>query len=299
MPLCYNVTMNFGGIFYAIGAMLGWGVGDFTIERATIKAGAIPSLFYITAAAGIVLFPFAWPHLGAIFLNQTHLLLLIIAGIATFTGAAMQFIAFETGKLSVIEPILGLELPITIGLAIVFGGEHFSWLQGLLTLVFFLGLVLAITRHHLQLHYHKRMFERGVILSLGAAILYGLQNFTVGNGSQQISPLATIWFVHTFTALLCLCYFAFFPQTNMMRRLKRHWKLVTAMVILDNTAWILYSLAVVTIPISLAITIGESYIILTVLLGLFVNRDKVKRHQILGIAMGCISVIILSYLHPG
>jgi len=267
--------MNFSGIFEAIGAMVSWGFGDFTIERSTMKVGAMASLFYITGLAGIVLFPYARPYFGAIFLDHANLALLLVAGLATFGGATLQFVAFEKGKLSIIEPIMGLELPMTIALAVAFGGENLSMLQVLLTAVFFIGLILAITRHHLQLHYHKRMFEHGVILSFGAAILYGLENFTVGHGSQVIAPLATLWFVSAFTALLCLVFFIFFPRPNMMRQLKRHWKLV------------------------LAITIGESYIILTVLLGLFANHDKVKRHQIIGVAMGCAAVIALSYLHPG
>lgn len=287
------------GILNAIGAMLGWGFGDFTIERSTLKVGALPSLFYITAAAAIVLFPFAWPHLPTIFGNTSFLLLLIIAGVAGFSGSMLQFVAFEKGKLSVIEPILGLELPITIGLALAFGNESFTPLQALMTAVFFIGLVLTVTKHHLQLHYHKRLFERGVVLSLGAALIYGLENFTVGLSSQEVSPLATIWFIHTLIAVLCLVFFIMSPKPNVVRRLKRHWKLVTIMVVFDNLAWIAYTFAVIKIPISLAITIGESYIIISVILGLLANRDKVKAHQMVGMALACIGVIVLSYLHPG
>lgn len=279
--------------------MLGWGFGDFTIERSTLKVGALPSLFYITAAAAIVLFPFAWPHLPTIFGNTSFLLLLIIAGVAGFSGSMLQFVAFEKGKLSVIEPILGLELPITIGLALAFGNESFTPLQALMTAVFFIGLVLTVTKHHLQLHYHKRLFERGVVLSLGAALIYGLENFTVGLSSQEVSPLATIWFIHTLIAVLCLVFFIMSPKPNVVRRLKRHWKLVTIMVVFDNLAWIAYTFAVIKIPISLAITIGESYIIISVILGLLANRDKVKAHQMVGMALACIGVIVLSYLHPG
>lgn len=289
----------FSGIAYAIGAMLGWGVGDFAIERSTLRVGAIPSLFYISVFSTIVLFPLAWPYLGIIFSHSHYFWLLALAGVATFVGSTLQFIAFEKGKLSVIEPILGLELPITIGFAIAFGNEIFTWLQAFLTFIFFVGLILVVTKHHLQLHYHKRMFESGVVLSLVAALLYGLQNFTIGSGSQQISPWATLWFIHTLTAVGCLVFLVFFPKRHMAISLKQHWPIVTLMVFLDSAAWVAYSLAVTKIPISLAITIGESYIILTVLLGLILNRDKVKFHQIIGMAIACFAVIVLSSLHPG
>jgi drug/metabolite transporter (DMT)-like permease len=289
----------FSGIAYAIGSMLGWGFGDFTIERTTIKIGALPSLFFITALGSVVLFPFAYPDLHLIFANINHLIILLIASLAAFAGSMMQFVAFERGKLSVIEPILGLELLVTIGLSISFGNEGFGVWQAILTGLFFAGLVLAITRHRIQLHYHKRMFERGVILSLGAAILYGLENFTIGRASQEITPLATIWFAHTVITILCLIFFYFFPSQRFVRKLKQNWKIISVMAIIDNLAWIFYAFAVRTIPISLAITIGESYIVLTVLLGLFANHDKIKRHQLVGIVLACVTVIVLARLHPG
>src|SRR4051812_37594616 len=99
MPLCYNIAMNFSGILNAIGAMVSWGFGDFSIERATIKVGALPSLFYITGLAAVILYPSAHPYLGIIFHNPAYLALLLVAGLATFGGATLQFVAFETGKL--------------------------------------------------------------------------------------------------------------------------------------------------------------------------------------------------------
>jgi drug/metabolite transporter (DMT)-like permease len=60
-------------------------------------------------------------------------------------------------------------------------------------------------------------------------------------------------------------------------------------------AWVSFAKATTFIPIAIATTISESYIALAVLLGLFVNREKLRTHQILGITLATFGVIILAY----
>ncbi|MDI6821128.1 MAG: EamA family transporter [Patescibacteria group bacterium] len=50
------------------------------------------------------------------------------------------------------------------------------------------------------------------------------------------------------------------------------------------------------LAISIATTISESYIALTVLLGVFINKEKLQRHQIFGIIIAIASVLIISYI---
>ncbi|MDI6821251.1 MAG: hypothetical protein QMD65_03755 [Patescibacteria group bacterium] len=51
------------------------------------------------------------------------------------------------------------------------------------------------------------------------------------------------------------------------------------------------------LAISIATTISENYIALTVLLGVFINKEKLQRHQFFGIAIAIISVLVLSYIN--
>lgn len=50
-------------------------------------------------------------------------------------------------------------------------------------------------------------------------------------------------------------------------------------------------------PISVATTISGGYVALAVLLGIFVSREKVKPHQMFGIALVSVGVIVLSYFY--
>jgi uncharacterized membrane protein len=71
---------------------------------------------------------------------------------------------------------------------------------------------------------------------------------------------------------------------------------VLAEVFFDNAAWIAYAFAVVYIPISVAITISESYIILAVILGLIINREKLKHHQYFGVVLAIAGVLVLAWM---
>lgn len=68
--------------------------------------------------------------------------------------------------------------------------------------------------------------------------------------------------------------------------------------ILDNTAWVAFAFATIFIPISIATTISESYIALAVFLGIFINREKLRPHQMIGVVLALVGVIALSALTP-
>lgn len=65
---------------------------------------------------------------------------------------------------------------------------------------------------------------------------------------------------------------------------------------LDNAAWLSFAVATTYISIAVAMTISETYMALTVLLGMFVNHERLRGHQIAGVLLATIGVIILSYI---
>ena len=74
--------------------------------------------------------------------SLSNLLVLLLLGIITFLAAVLDFQALMVGKLSVIEIIFEIELPITIVLAFIFFKETFSLIQILLMILIFLGVIL-------------------------------------------------------------------------------------------------------------------------------------------------------------
>lgn len=281
------------GITFALGALLFWTFGDFFIQKGTREVGDWKTLFFIGLAGVVVLFPFIRGEL--LLLSPSHISLLTFAGIVIFFAALFDFEALRRGKLAVIEPVLGIELPVTVGLSTLIYGEALTPLQLTLTLITFVGIVLAVTINHKHLNYHKRIFEKGVVLAGVGAITMGLVNFLVGVSSQQTSALMAIWFTNAVFMLLCLIYLAAKGEVpHLLRDIKRHARTIISVSVLDNAAWISFAFATTLIPISIATTVSEAYIAFVVLLGLLMNRERVKRHQLIGIALAILGVILLS-----
>jgi len=282
------------GIFFAFIALVSWGFGDFFIQKTTRVLGSWKALFFIGIVGLVGLFPFVKNDITS--LTGANLSLLFLLGMIVVIAALFDFEALRQGKIAIVEPIIGLELPITVGLSLALVNESLSLLQFFLIGVVFIGIVLAITTHHTQLHYHKRLFEKGAILAGIGAIGMALTNFLVGVSSQNISPLMSIWFAHSLLAIVCGIYILYRGEIgNLISNFKNYPKLIMSQSILDNMAWVAYAKATTYIPIAIATTISESYIALAVLLGLFVNREKLKKHQTIGVALAIVGVVTLSY----
>lgn len=287
------------GILFALGALVCWAFGDFYIQRTSRRIGIWKSLFFIALIGALGLYPFIAGDLAATLSNPGQLLIMTLASVVMFFAALFDFEALKEGKFAIIEPILGIELPLTVALSMVLLQERLSLQQALLIAVVFIGLVLAVTIHTKHLRYHKRILEKGVILAGLGAIGMGLTNFLAGVASQEVSPLMAYWFICVETVIFCCVYLVSTKQiATLVPDFKKYTRLILSEGILDNLAWVFYMYAVLYIPISIAITISESYIALGVILGLFVNKEKIKQHQKLGVVLAVIGVILLASITP-
>lgn len=281
------------GVLCAFIALVGWGLGDFFIQRGMRLVGFYQTLFIITAASTPVLFPFIYHDL--IHLSAGNIYALFALSIIIFLYAKVLFAAFDEGKISVVEAVIGIELPLTVALGVFLGGEHMTPLQFMLFLIISSGLLLAVTTHFGAIRRRTRIFEKGVALALLGAVLSALTNFYVGTNAQEISPLITIWFSHAVIAVMCFVAMVYRRELHTLpRNIKKHPLPLLSLCLFDNAAWIGFAFATTLIPISLAVTISESYIALAALLGYFINREKLRAHQFLGASIAIIGVIVLA-----
>ncbi|MDO8470303.1 MAG: DMT family transporter [bacterium] len=288
------------GIVFALLALLSWAIGDFLIQRTVRAVGDLRTLLWIDGIGAIILLPFVVRDLPTSFHSSAGLALATAAGVVIFFTALMEFEALRRGKISVIEPIMSIELLVTVALAVALWGERLSPLQLLLVGATFIGILLAVTVHHTHLRFHKRIFERGVALAAGGAITMGVVNFLVGASSQNVSPLFVIWWSNVVTLVLAAGYLAIRDGFGALAAdIRSHGKLILGVSVVDNAAWVFFASAAALIPIGIASAVSESYVALAVLLGLFLNREQIRWHQGVGIAVTVGSVILLSALTGG
>lgn len=281
------------GILFALSALVCWGVGDFLIQRSARKFGDGIALFFITALGAIALLPLVWSDIPSIFSMSRDALILWGTSLILLAAALLDFEALRIGKISVVEPIYSFEIAVTAVLGAIFINESLTTHQILATAVLIFGIFLV----SMQRLKHSGIFslERGVLLAIGATALMGAVNFMFGVGGRETNPLIINWFTSTFIAVVMAGYLTFAGEWHHIRRQWRGNKpLIFSVGLIDNLAWIFYTYSTLTIPIAIATAISESYIVLASLLGLWLNRERLRRHQMVGLLITVLAAIALA-----
>lgn len=282
------------GIILTFVAIIGWGFGDFLIQKSARKIGDWETLFIITFFGAVVLLPFIYKDIPNLFSSESAgLWILFLAALILFFAALLDFEALKRGKLDVVEPIWSLEIPISALLAFFILKESLSISQIGLIISLIIGLVLVSLRSK---PFSKKIFvEKGVFLAIVAAILMGVANFFVGWGARVSDALMVNWFMNVFIMVFSFIFIIFEGDfQNLVRHIKRNKKLCLAMSVLDNSAWIAFASAMALTPIAVVVALSDSYIIIAVLLGFFVNKETLHNHQKLGLGIAIISAIVLA-----
>lgn len=281
------------GILFAFGAMLCWAFGDFFIQKCCRKIGDIESLAYIGILGSIVLIPLAIKNLSSFF-SLPNLMLLILLGVITFIAAIFDFEALKKGKISIVDVIIELELPVTIILAFVFFRETLSLIQFIVISFVFIGIILIATK---SFSHWKTRLERGALLALIAAIGMGGINFLTAASSRAISPIMAIWFPWViFTAL---CFVVLIKRGDFGKFIKNGAKfkwIVLAMAIFDTAAWLFYAYAIIDSEIAITTAITESYPAIAMFLGIWLNKEKINWHQYLGAFLALGASFVLAFV---
>lgn len=281
------------GVLYAIGALVCWGVGDFLIQRSARKFGDGIALFYICAIGTIGMLPFVWSDIPSMLTVSRTGIILWGASLVILAAALLDFEALRVGKISVIEPIYSFEIAVTAALGTAFLNEMLTVQQTIYIAVLIVGIFL-VSLQRLKLSGMFRI-ERGVFLAFGSTLLMGSANFLFGVGARETSPLIINWFTSAFITVVMALYLTAFGEWHHIRR---QWAtnkpLILSVGFLDEMAWVFYAYSMISIPVAIATGISEAYIVLASLLGLWLNRERLYRHQFVGLIIAVIGVVLLA-----
>jgi bacterial/archaeal transporter family protein len=280
------------GIFLAFGALICWAVGDFLIQRSTRKVGNVETLAVIGIVGSIILIPFVIKDFYLLF-DTYNIVFLSLLGTLTFVTAILQFQGLKEGKLSIIDVLMEIELPVTVILSFIFLRESLSSIQLFLIVVGLIGMILIATK---SFHHYLQRLERGAWLALASAVVMGAVNFMTGSGSKSISPLLAIWFPWVVFSILCLVVIAKRKSWKEFgHNIKSYTYLLLIMGLVDTAAWIFYAFATQNDAISIITAITECYPALAMFLGLWLNKESIRWHQYLGAFLalgGCIALAL-------
>jgi len=282
-------------VILALVAMLFWGVGDFFIQRNVRKIGNLESLAYIGIIGSIMLFPFVYNELGLL-LTIENLALLSLLGVLVFISALFNFEALKKGKLSVIDVILELELPIVVLLSFIFLKETLTLIQALIIGLLFIGIVfVAVERFSFKGLFKK--LEKGAIIAVIGAVGLGLIDFLTATSSRTISPVLAVWMPWLMVSIISLVFIFKRERVKVFVehgiRLK-YWILI--MGVLDILAWLAYAHAMEISNVAVITAITEAYPAVALFLGVWMNKERIKKHQYIGAGIALGASFLLAFV---
>lgn len=287
------------GIALAFVAMLCWGFGDFLIQKSARKVGDWETLFIISIFGMVVLAPFsARSTVGLISDGGTALVVLIGASVVLLIAALLQFESLRKGKIAVVEPTGSLEIPSAAFLAFVILGERMTASQSVWILVLLVSLVLVGLRG--KKLSASILFEKGLLLAICASIMMGGANFMFGWAGRVSDPVMVNFFTDTFLTFATGAYLLYKGRfAQVFFDIRHGYKNLLPMAISDKVAWLAFALAMTLAPIGIATALSQSYVIVAVLLGLVVGKERLHAHQKVGLVGALIAAIALAMTVAG
>ncbi len=282
------------GIALAFVAMLAWGFGDFGIQRSARRVGDWETLFVITLFGTVVLLPFVWKDLPALVSGITpSTSILIVAGVVLTVAALLHFEGFKRGKISVLEPLISFEIPSASILAFFVLGDHVSAVQAIVIVLLVACLFMVSFRERRLTK--KYFLEKGVAFLICGAAFMGVSDFLLGWGSRIVDPITANFILNVTMVVISGCIILFTGKSfRLIRDIRNNPVLLLMTSIGDNIGWVAYAVAMTLVPIAVATGLSESSIVVAVLLGLFVNKEKLQRHQKVGLVGAIVAAIVLA-----
>ena len=286
------------GVLAAVGALFGWGVADFLLQKVSRENDTFRMMFCNSIIGLCITLPLAWSHLDTV--PQIGQDIWLIGGICLgiFINVFFSIEALRSGKLAVISPVFSLELPFTVLLTVLIAHEFPSAMQFLLIALIFAGFFLLTFRGVPKFGKSIRIkLERGVMAALVGVIGLSFYNLTIGLASRLLHPTVTSFTISVFMLALSsviLISRKQFRFPDVFEPLRRQPLYVIATSLLYTGAGLSFAYATTMLPISVATGISEGYVALSVVLGLTFNREKLKPVQFAGILCVLAGIVALA-----
>jgi len=220
--------------------------------------------------------------------------IVLLIGIVNVTAYLMFYRGFEKGKLSVISPIAGTAGAVTVVLGLALLGEMLSPVQGAGVLLALVGIPLVSIDFREIRGKALASLAAGVPEALFAMFGWGVMWFLVAFVEAWAGWLFVILAMRFVTVTCAGAYSGMKGGVALGKRGKGLWGVIAAAGILDAMGFASLGFAMTTEFASIVAPISSSYPAVTVILALFLLRERLSKTQLLGIILVLVGVVALS-----
>lgn len=270
----------------ALAASVSWGLADYL---GGVKSRIVPllTLIAISQLSGLALMSViavstgSYPDARIAFYGG-------LAGVAGVTAVGAFYRGMAVGQISIIAPVsaTGVIIPLVYALA---GGERPGSIALTGIALALVGVVLASAEREPG---ENPSIAAGVPLGLAAALGFGLFFLLIAEASEGHHAIAATLVLRLASAPLILLVIVAARQRPSVPSRNLHWLILVGL--LDSGANTLFALATDRGLLSLVSVLGSLYPLTTVLLAQAFLRERISRHQKLGIVAALAGVALIS-----
>jgi len=275
------------GVFLALASMIFWGIGDLLTKLSLNRESKWIVLFASQLSGAFILIAIAFFAGGFEYLLPIGILYLIILGILNFFGVATFYKSMHENGISLTSPIVNAWAVVTIFLGITLYGESLSLIQVMGAAIVIGGIVLITFKRGT-----RASFDQSFLFALASMLFFGIFSFLVK------IPVLLFGAITVAISIKLLSAISAVPIPEVRRKIfgieNSLLLLLFALGLFDSFGFLTYNYAISISPVSLVAPIVAASPAISVLLGVFVLREKVSNQQKMGILITLGGLIIIS-----
>ncbi len=264
-----------------------WGIGNVLVKKGFQKLS--PWQTYVLDSFYIAL-PL-WLIYGVINYQQIKppTLISIISAVFITIVYAVFYYTINQGQIGLTSPIIATYPVFTLVLAYLFLGERLNLVSLTGIILASLGIILISLPKKLK----KVKLDNWVYLSLSVAIGYGVGGYLSKLAVNETGNTTYLVLLAVFQVVVVLIWRRLFTKESFPKLQLKESGYSFIGIVLFNIGNIAYYVALEKGLASIVIPLSNTYITVTVILSLLWLKEKIDRHQLIGIFCVVIGVILV------
>jgi uncharacterized membrane protein len=278
--------------FLALVAAGEWGVSGFLSKLSAERNGPTPTLV-AAQLTGAALVGVASLAMGEAFWDPAVVLPIIALGWLNVTGFWALYRALKEGQLAVVEPLVSTSPALTVLLAVVILQEALSVEGWLAVAGVMAGILLIALRPSGPSLGLQGLLAPGTAWALWTFFTLGTVTFLLKIAVPAAGPIFTIFLIRI-GALMILGFLGAAGRLQFPRLGRSRTALLPVAVgVLDTSGFILFNMAILRGSLTVATVLSSLYVVVALVLAWSFLGERLKPHQMVGIAVAVAATVFL------
>jgi len=281
------------GIVLGLTAALSWGLADYFAALASRQTGALRVVlgFHLTAMVLLtILLVASGGRLSEV--SGEDVAWFVFLGALGCLSYIAFYEALAIGPISIVSPIVSAYAAVTVGCAVLIGGERLAAGETAAIVVVMLGVVFA-SSDLAQMRAVERIAVLGIVLALATAVVIGAFVYGVAYFSEEYGWLVPIFLARGFATVFVLGAALRGGEWRFPDRSPRLLVMIALIAVVDTAGYVAFNFGVRHADTSVVATAAAPYAVVPIVAGVALLHERPRATQWAGIALVIAGLVLL------